>query len=203
MARRVRLDLFDLPATMPAAADATVVLTGDALEEAKLAAFEQGYQAGWDDATTARDDEGERLRQDVGRSLQALSFTYHEAHGQLMSALAPLFDRICATLLPGMAHAALGGLVQEALAPLAEAALDRPVTLVTHPDARVAVEAALDGAVTPPWTLVEDGSLTPGQVWLRWETDERRIDVDAATEAIRAAVTAFFTETEEELRRHG
>ena len=49
------------------------------LEEAKLAAFEKGYTAGWEDAVAAQDDEVAELRADLGRNLQALSFSYHEA----------------------------------------------------------------------------------------------------------------------------
>ena len=205
MMRRARLELFDRKpeAEAEAPVDTTVVLPGDALEEAKLESFEKGYKAGWDDSIAAQADEARQLQQDVGRALQGLTFTYHEARGHLLRALAPLLEQICTRVLPEMAHAALGGLVREALLPLADTTLERPVTLLLNPAARPIVEEALAAAITPPITLVEEASLPPGQLFLRWDEDERRIDVDEAVEAIRTAVSQFFTETEEELRRHG
>ena len=202
MAQRVRLEVFR-PSEPAADAAGTVVLTGDALEEARLAAFEKGYRAGWDDAVAAAEDEAQRRRGDVARALQELSFTYHEARGHLLQGLGPLLDQLCASILPGTAHAALGGIVREAVLPLAEAALDRPLRLTLHPDARAAVEAALQDTVAPPLELVEDAALGPGQVFLRWDGGEERIDLDEATAAIRAAVTAFFQDSQEELRHHG
>ena len=193
MPRRVRLETFCAPPQSPAAADAdTVVMDGDAFEEARLASYEEGYKAGWDDAAAAGEADGEGLRREAARNLQALAFTYHEARGHLMEGLGPLFDAICDRLLPDMAQAALGGMVRETLIPLAGAALDRPVTLVLNPAGRAAVEAALADSPAPPVDLVEDPTLGEAEVHLRGATEERRIDLDAAAAEIRAAITAFL-----------
>ena len=42
-----------------------------AVEEAKLAAYEQGYTAGWDDAAAAQSDDQTRIRADLARNLQS------------------------------------------------------------------------------------------------------------------------------------
>ena len=204
MPQKVRLEVF-VPGPRPRAEadDDTVVLPAEALEEARLAAFDSGYKAGWDDATAAARDEATDLQAEVARHLQSLSFTYHEARGALLQGLAPLLDQICTRLVPETARAALGETVREALLPLADEALDRPVSLRIHPDARPALEAALADATTPPHRLLEDPGLTPGEVHLHWDDGERHIDLDAAAAAIATAVTAFFQDSEEELRHHG
>jgi flagellar assembly protein FliH len=206
MPRPVTLEFFE--AVQPTATEVdTVVLTAEALEEARLAAYEEGYKAGWDDAVAAAEEEGQSQRREIARQLQELSFTYHEARSHLREGLAPLFDEICARLLPEAARAALGGLVREALMPLADAALDRPLRLLVHPAARKAIEAALEGLVAPPFEIVEEASLTPGQVYLRRGAEERRIDVDAATRAIATVVAEHFAipepSAEEPMKAHG
>jgi flagellar biosynthesis/type III secretory pathway protein FliH len=202
MASRVTLEVLDaaLPRGLPA--DATVVLAADALEDAKLAAFEKGYQAGWDDATAAQQEDDARLRRQVEQNLQALSFTFHEAKAHVLRGLGPLIEQMCARILPETARAALGGLVAEALAPLAAEAAERPITIRVHPSARRTVALTLASMVAPPHEIVEDGTLAPGEVLLGFDGGERRIDIDAATVAIRRAVTAHFQQ-EQELKAHG
>lgn len=197
MPHRVKLEVFGRDA-VDSVGEETLVMSSDALEEARLEAFDKGYRAGWDDAVAAQEDEAQRLRAEIGRNLQALSFTYHEARGHLLRGLGPLMTEICDRVLPEVAHAALGGIVRETLEPIAAEALDRPVTLVLHPDARPAVEAALAENATPPLELIEETALAPGQLHLRWDAGERRIDLDAAVAAIGAAVTAYFAGPEED-----
>lgn len=193
MPRPVTLETFETAAQPPVGGDPdTVVMAGDAFEEARLASYEEGYKAGWDDATAAAEAEGEALRRGVAGNLQALSFSFHEARGHLMDGLGPLFDAICDRLLPEIAQAAVGGLVRETLLPLAATAMDRPVTLLLNPAARPAVEAALAEGAAPPLDIVEDPALGEAEVHLRTGGEERRIDLDAAVAEIRSAVAAFL-----------
>jgi hypothetical protein len=60
-----------------------VVTQVDAVEEAKVASFEQGYKAGWDDAVAAQSEDQTRIRADLARNLQSLSFTYQEARSHM------------------------------------------------------------------------------------------------------------------------
>lgn len=197
MAKAVRLEVFG-DADMTTAA----VVDPEALEEARLASFEQGYKAGWDDATATQQDEQTRLRSDVSRNLQELSFTYHEARGHLLKGVWPLFEQICARVVPELAAGAIGGVVQEALQPLAEAAIEHPVILVLNPEARAEVESVLASGAAPPFRIVEEPSLAAGQLYIRWEEGEEHIDMDAAIASIRAAVHDFFHE-QEALKDHG
>jgi flagellar assembly protein FliH len=197
--RSLKLEVFD---TGEKPASATVVMQGTDLEEARLAAYEQGYTAGWDDATAAASDDQSRMRTELGRNMQALSFTFHEARTHVLRALAPLLEEMTGRLLPELAREALAPLVLEALMPLAESLSEAPVVIVLNPAARPAVEALLEQATALPFTLLDEPTLGEGQVYLRMGDTETRLDLDRATAEITAAVRGFFELTQQE-RKHG
>ena len=194
----LHLEVFESPET---AGEDSVVLSTEALEETRLAAFEKGYRAGWDDCAATADADQSRLRSDVARSLQTLSFTYEEARAHLLAAISPLLRDMTDRILPEIARDTIGLAVVEALVPLAAAAPPRPVTLVIAPAARAVVEAALEGATAPPLRIEEETSLLPAQAFLRFDDQCEQIDLDGALDAIRAAVAAFLAPQLTE-RRH-
>ena len=173
-----------------------------AVEEAKLASYEQGYAAGWDDAAAAQSEDQARLRAEIARNLQSLGFTFHEARVHVLRAIEPLLAAMIARLLPATAVAALGPLVRETLMPLAEGLAETPVTLVVNPASRAAVEAFLSGTTSLPLSFIEEPSLGDGQVHLRLGDTEARVDLDAAVAAIGSAIFGFYTLIEED-RKHG
>jgi flagellar biosynthesis/type III secretory pathway protein FliH len=170
----------------------TVVLDLSALDEAKLASFDTGYRAGWDDAAAAQAGDQSKISADLGRNLQSLGFTYQEARAHVLKAVEPLLLEIVGKLLPELARASLAPMILETLTPLAEGLADAPVTLVLNPAARPAVEALLEQTTGLPLTLVEEPTLGEGQAWLRLGASETHVDLDAATEKIAAAVRSFF-----------
>ena len=180
----------------------TVVMDVTALEETRLASFEQGYTAGWEDAMAARVEEAAGVGADLARNLQALSFTFHEARAHVLAALQPLLMTLVGRVLPATARATLGPMVVERLRPFADRATETPVTLELNPAARPAVEALLRGLPGPPLQVVEEPTLGEGQVYLRFGDHEEHIDLDQVIESIREAVTGFFHPSEE-TQQHG
>ena len=170
----------------------TVVLDLSALEEAKLAAFDTGYRAGWDDAAAAQTGDQSKIGADLARSLQSLDFTYQEARAHVLKAVEPLMLEIVGKLLPEIARSTLAPILLETLMPLADGLADAPITLVLNPAARLAVEALLEQATGLPLTIVEEPTLGEGQAWLRLSGTETKVDLDNATEKIAAAVRSFF-----------
>ena len=169
-----------------------VVLDRVALDDEKLAAYETGYRAGWDDASSAVSEDQTRARAELARNMQTLSFTYHEARGHVLKAVEPLLLQIVGQLLPEIARETLAPFVLETLMPLAESLGDAPVTLVINPVARAAVEALLEQATGLPMTIEEEPTLGEGQVYIRMGTFETQVDLDKATADIAAAVRGFF-----------
>jgi flagellar assembly protein FliH len=186
----LKLEVFDAEAKPQKTH--TVVLDRVALEDEKLASYETGYKAGWDDASAAMTEDQTRIRAELARNLQTLSFTYHEARNHVLKAVEPLLLQIVGQLLPEIARETLAPFVLETLMPLAEGLGDAPVTLVINPAARASVEALLEQATGLPLTIEEEPTLGEGQVYIRLGTVETQVDLDKATAEIASAVRGFF-----------
>ncbi len=186
----LRLEVFETAAETDRP-DVLVTDTGH-LEEAKLASFEAGYSAGWEDAAAALSEEQNRIRADLARNLQGLAFTYHEARDHVLRALEPLLKEMVARLLPTLARETLGQLVVETLRPMAAERAGAPLTLVINPVSRRAVALVLAENAGLPLEIEEEPSLGEGQAYLRFATSETRIDLDRAIAEIIAAVRDFF-----------
>lgn len=192
----LKLEVFET-AKEPAE-KAIVVLDSMALEESKLAAYDQGYSAGWEDAAAAQSDDQTRVRADLARNLQSLGFTYHEARNHVLRAVEPLLKQVVGRLLPALARETFAPVVLEILMPMAEKLGDEPVTLVLSPTSRPAVEALLSQTTGLPITIVDEPSLGEGQAYLRLGGSETQVDLDRATSEIAAAVRGFFQLPERE-----
>ena len=188
--RALRLEVFD---TSQAADGSPLPLVeATAAEEAKVAAFEQGYSAGWDDAAAAQQGDQSRISADLARNLQSLSFTFQDARSHVLQAIRPLMLEMINRLLPEVAHEALAPTVLEALTPIADEMSDAPMTLVLNPAVRSQVEDLVSKATGLPLVIEEEPSLSEGQVYIRFGTAEAKVDLDRVTADISAAVRAFF-----------
>lgn len=187
-----KLEVFDTDPP-PAPASGMVVTQVGALEEAKLAAYEQGYKAGWDDAAAAQSEDQGRIRADLARNLQQLSFTWQEARAHILKAVEPLLEEMVARLLPQTARETLAPMVLEQVMPMAEALTDQPVALVLNPAVRPAVEALIEQATGLPMAIEEEPTLPEGQVYIRLGGAEAQVDLSRVTADIAATVRGFFS----------
>ena len=178
-------------------------LAQDELEEARLQSYEQGYAAGWDDAVAAQDGEIARLRADLGRNLEDLSFTYHEAHSHVLRTLEPLLHDMVTKVLPAITRESLGHVVLDHLRPLARELAGAPIAVVANPVNRPLIERLLTAEADFPLSFADEPSLGEGQVYLKLGEAESRVDLDGVIAAISAAVSAFFRIEKQEERRHG
>lgn len=186
----LRLEVFESEKT--SLTPDTVVLDTSALEEARLQAYETGYSAGWEDATASQSNDQTKLRADLARNLQSLSFTYQEARSHILRALEPLMEDMVGKLLPALAQEALAAMVLEQVMPIAERLGDASITLVLNPSARAAVEPLVAAATGLPLHVEEEESLGEGQVYLRFGPQETLIDLDRTIREITTAVRGFF-----------
>ncbi len=187
----LRLEVFDTAPAPDGSMQPLVEAT--AVEEAKVASFEQGYSAGWDDAVAAQQGDQTRIRADLARNLQSLSFTFQDARSHVLQAIRPLILQMVDRLLPAVAREALAPTVLETVMPLAEALADAPVTLVLNPAVREQVEDLVSKATGLPMVIDEEPTLPEAQVYIRLGAAETRVDLAQVTTEIASAVRAFFT----------
>ncbi len=201
MAARLKLEVFDEYDSSPA--NASALPQGIDLAEEKLQSYEQGYKAGWDDATTAHTKEQTRISADFARNLQDLSFTYHEAKAQVLGALEPLLTEMVEKVLPKLATENLVEMVVEEVQQVARTVAEAKVELVISPENRPAMERLLDGEQSLPVTLVEEPTIPAGQVFLRFEEMEKQIDLEAVLNRCKEAVDGFFNALPAKETAHG
>lgn len=192
----LRLEIFD----SSVAADGTPqpLVEASALEDAKIASFEQGYSAGWEDAAAAQQGDQSRIRADLARNLQSLAFTFQDARAHVLQAIRPLILEMASRLLPEVAREALAPTVLEALMPMADTLADAPLVLVLNPTVRDSVEGLVAQATGLPMVIEEEPSLGEGQVYIRFGTSETKVDLTQVTADITAAVRAYFNVTNKE-----
>jgi flagellar assembly protein FliH len=186
----LHLEVFDTAS----ASDGTLrpLVEATAVEEAKVASFEQGYSAGWDDAVAAQQGDQTRIRADLARNLQSLSFTFQDARGHVLQAIRPLILEMVNRLLPEVARETLAPTVLDAVMPLADALADAPLTLVLNPAVRGQVEDLLAQATGLPMVIDEEPTMPEGQVYIRFGSTETKVDLAQVTTDIAIAVRAFF-----------
>ncbi|WP_209424321.1 hypothetical protein [Pararhodobacter sp. SW119] len=176
------------------------LLLPEQIEELRLSAYENGYNAGWDDAGHQVADEDRARRVEVERQLQQLAFTYHEVRAHLLRAIEPVFEAMLATVIPAAARASVLPMAIEQLISLAGAIAETPVTLRVSPGTRAEFEAALGGLVLPPLAIVECEKVAPLQAEIAFEPNETRIDLEAVSAELRAAITRFYMIQNEEVK---
>lgn len=186
---KLKLEVFE---SREIVADHPIVADTEYLEDQKLAAYEKGYAAGWEDAREADRQSDRELQVAVSRNLQSLAFGQHEVRTNLLRALRPLIEGLAEKILPEIAHEAVGAFVVEEIMKLSEQALDQPLTLFVHPASRTLVQNTLQEATGLSFDIRDEPSLLPEQVLIHRIPEERLIDLNDSLARIRDVTRAFF-----------
>ncbi len=192
MAQLLRLEEFELDDPVNISGGGQFQLgTGvkpDTAEVARIAAYEQGYSAGWDDGSNAAGDDQTRMSTEFSHNLQDLGFTFHEAKSHVIHSLSPLLLALADKLLPELVARTLGQKILEEIIPLAELAAETPIQLVVAPSNRAALEPLLATATACPLEITEEPTLGPGQVYLRSGKIEKHIDLESVIQTLSDAI---------------
>lgn len=172
------------------------------LEEERLAAFERGYSAGWDDALKAHSQERIQATAELRQCLEDIAFTYHEAHTQMMVSLREVIAGLISTVLPRVLRATLASRLSEETADLIEANVDMPIEISISPNMDDDWVEIIDAFETAPLVALRDDDLKPGQIVLRVGIDERELDLDGLLDRIARCIDGFFEHSDPEVT-HG
>ena len=160
-------------------------------ETQRMASYEQGYQAGYDDAAQSANDDQTRISAELSLNLQDLGFTFNEARSHVINSLEPLLLALVEKLLPELVAQSMGQRILEEIVPLAELAADAPIQVIVAPACRAAIEPILNSAKSFPFELIDEPSLGPGQAFLRSGGLEKDIDMQSVISAITEAMSAM------------
>lgn len=198
MLRRLALDDFDdgavplrnaapTPALSSHPEPAGLAVNAVDLEEERLAAYEKGYSAGWEDAAKAHAEEQGHISTEFARNLQDLSFTFHEAQAALLQDMETILSGIVDRVLPPALRPALGELVVARALEVA-CAPGQVVEIVVAPENVARVEALCRERPMPPLRVAAEPSLGAGQAFMRFADIEEKIDLDAILAEMSAAM---------------
>ncbi|QUJ76308.1 hypothetical protein KDD17_15635 [Sulfitobacter albidus] len=180
----------DLGSLIPDGAEADIVI--EEIQDEKLRAYEEGYQAGWTDAEKNVTEEQARVGAEFVHTLQDLSFTYHEALARLNRGLRPMFEQMVSTLLPRSVGPALQAHLVSELLTLTQTQTEGQVVLKVSDSDLMTIETLLEDAeLKMPVSVEAEPGLAPNQLMLSLDTVEREINLDSVTQEIAAALSAF------------
>ncbi|KIC38661.1 ABC transporter ATP-binding protein [Ruegeria sp. ANG-R] len=185
--------------TAPANGVAVHLLDEEALEEQRLAAFEKGYGAGWEDAIQAQEQSGAQLGTELSATLSDLSFTYQEALTRMTLSLEPMFQSLIQVVLPETVERGFATRLTEQLCEMAQDQIGQPMQLTVPAGTTEQVEAVLPQDFSPRPRITEDPSLQPGQARLQVGTACSEVDCAALLSSIAAAFDAYLFEAKEAL----
>ncbi|MCB1333792.1 MAG: ABC transporter ATP-binding protein [Roseivivax sp.] len=186
-----------LPGPEPKAPPATEDMTGDS-----LAAFEEGYKAGWDDAVKAQNNDSRQIAGDLGQNLLDLSFTYHEAVAQVVRSLSPVLRQMVDAVLPALARQSLAPQIVEQLDTAVQHGADVPVEVLVAEGDLAAVTEAMDRDFGFPVRLRAAPELKQGQAEIRFADRETQIDMEEVLAAVGELMQGFLYENDKAVK-HG
>lgn len=175
--------------------DQTMVTLSDvSLEERKLASYEAGYQAGWDDSAKANADAGRQVSADFAQNMRDLSMTYHEAYTALLTDLKPLLTQIVEVALPMVAQDTLAPRILEHIEAELRDTPRRAVVIFVAEDEKALLAPMLDQLDDClSVELRRDDTLMNGQVRVQFgDAVEQQIDTASLISGIKTALQGFF-----------
>lgn len=107
--------------------------SSDIATESDLQLFENGYQAGWQDAVTALQVEKEEGIHKAAQVLEEITFTNSEARRQILNSVSELLQSIFANLLPHIRDQSLGSTLAHNLQTIIEKNLGEDVQILSSP----------------------------------------------------------------------
>jgi hypothetical protein len=177
------------------------ILSDVQLEEIRLASFENGYSAGWEDAVKSLGETQVRVAEGLERRLEDIRYGYVEALAEMLCATEPVFRAIVDQLLPDQADPVLAGALVDRLTALAREAGDAGLVLTVPPGAGSYIAPAIARLEGISVRIEEDDRLPPDRAKVGLEDREHEVDLSAFGDALREAIDAALFEITKE-RKH-
>ncbi|MEM6658430.1 MAG: ABC transporter ATP-binding protein [Pseudomonadota bacterium] len=185
--------------TMQADGGQLHLLDEEALEEQRLTAFEQGYSAGWEDAAKAQDENMAQSSAGLSKSLQDMSFTYHEALNRMSLSLEPMFQSLTQLVLPSMLDQGFALRLSEQLRDMARDQIDQPMQVLVAEGCGADIKALISEDLHPSPRVIEDPALQPGQARLQVGISRREVDCGEVLTSVSRAFDSYIFEAKEAL----
>ncbi|GIT91639.1 hypothetical protein JANAI62_20960 [Jannaschia pagri] len=161
------------------------------------AGFDEAYNAGWDDAMAQVDAEQGRVSEKLRERLLLLERDQQAAVASAISALEPLLHDVFDKLLPRAAERSFIPLLLEEVEQVLADGAGHLVILVAPEEAASLARLLERSDLSPDQVSVKsEPALSLSQALVRWDDQERRIDLEAALSALDQALETFLASVE-------
>ena len=167
-----------------------------------LPGFDDGYNAGWDDATKAHRKTQDKLKSELAQALQENAFTFQEAKIHVLGAIKPLMKELTDKILPAMMRKTTANHVAEALQGFIKSHAPTSLELHVSPEDRPSIELLLPD-LSLPVTLTEDATLDAGQTRFAFEQTEAELDCSALLGSVTLLIDDYFNQIPQQEVSHG
>ncbi|MGY6696924.1 MAG: hypothetical protein ACXIUW_13000 [Roseinatronobacter sp.] len=195
----LRLEIFETAQLE----DETGLFNAHEAEKLRETAFEQGYASGWQDALQQFRNEDALRRAAAEEAIQAVNFTYTEAHQALQTGFLTLTHSMLQKVMPEVARAALPQCLQEELADLITRQTHLPLEILCAPSVLTTLEPIIEATPNRDIRLITEPSFSEAQVALRLGECERIIDLDAVQTRLQALLQTHFKNHAQQEAHHG
>lgn len=155
--------------------------------------FETAYNSGWDDAMTQVDEEQGRIGEKLADRLLVLERDQQSAITSAISALEPMLHEVFDKLLPRAAERGfIGVLLEEIQTLLADGA--GSLIIQVAPEEATSLARLIERTDLSPnrVSIRPEPALAISQALVRWDDQERRVDLEAVLTALDEALETFL-----------
>ncbi len=183
--------------------DETNLFNAHEAEKLRETAFEQGYASGWQDALQQFRNEDALRRAAAEEAIQAVNFTYAEAHQALQSGFLALTQAMLQKVMPEAARRALPQCLRDELDALIARHTDLPLEILCASSVLKTLEPIVGAIPNRAIRLIVEPSFSEAQVALRLGECERIIDLDAVQTRLHALLEIHFEGQAEQEANYG
>lgn len=183
--------LQDFTSTQPQQ-DERRLVTESELEDLRLAAFEKGYGAGWDDALKTQNTKQMQLADGLEQALGDASFSFHEARAQLEKDLRPVFQCLLDRVLPDAIRITLAPRIADQITELSIGDTAANVVIFVAPENADGLGQVIENKLNMNVSIASDSSLGPAEAVLKLGPREVQLDPAEMLSDIKNGVDAFF-----------
>ena len=168
------------------------------LEATRIASFEKGYQAGWDDAAKTEAETKDRLDAEIGRNLEEMSFSFSEAQRNVSLSLEQLLRDMANLVFPALFAENFGEIVAELIKPVIEEAANLNARLICAPESVKLVEAVIQKSGKFALSVDIEPSFSKHQIKLELGHETHEFDGNALLIQMRKLIDARLRELKQE-----
>lgn len=180
----------------------TTVTPSDAersdIEDQKLEAFENGYQAGWEDAAKAQFATNATVSSTLATSLQSASLDYNDMKTSMQNSVNDVMQMVIKTILPRIAKDSLGVYICDEIKKLAEKKLEGQINLFVNEANLRQIEISCADVIPESHKIIIDKSISEDRVAIRFGENESVVDTRLVVSNISEAISEYFNSIESE-----